>query len=93
SVAAGGLTATWLVDGSVIRVDSAVHGSVVRFNYTVPASGTHSVELRVTDSTPLTLARPQSSRIWTVQPGSNTLGVSIRGTGSGSVASNPVGIT
>ena len=93
SIAPGGLTATWLVDGSVSRIDNVVHGSVVRFDFPVPASGTHTVELRVTDSTPLTLTRPQTSRLWTVQPASTTLGVSIRGTGSGSVSSNPAGIT
>lgn len=49
--------------------------------------------MRVTDSTPLTLTRPQTSRVWTVQAASNTLGVSIRRTGSGSVSSNPAGIT
>ena len=92
SVAAGGLTATWLVDGNPVRVDAAVHGSLVRLDFAIPASGVHSVELRVTDSTPFTLARPQSSRVWTVQPAASTLGVSIAGLGSGSVTSSPAGI-
>ena len=74
------LTATWLVDGSVIRVDSAVHGGVVRFNYTVPASGAHSVELRVTDSTPpLTLGARRAPAHLDGAAGQQHAGVSIRG--------------
>ncbi len=92
SLAAGGLTATWLVDNVVSRVDATVHGATRSFTYQMPDNGTHTVELRVTDSTPFTIARPQRSRIWTLQGSApHTLSVNIMGTGSGSVSSNPTG--
>ncbi|MEO8101786.1 MAG: M64 family metallopeptidase [Betaproteobacteria bacterium] len=66
SLAASGLTATWLVDGNVIQVDPSAHGAQVGFSYLVPDAATHSVELRVSDSTPLVLVTPIRSQNWTV---------------------------
>lgn len=93
SLATGGLTATWLVDNVAVRVDATVHGATRSFTWRLPDAGTHSVELRVTDSTPFAITRPQRSRIWTVQGMANGLSVTTLGSGSGTVTSNPAGIS
>lgn len=67
SLAAGGLAYTWIVDGKTTKTGTSVHGAQQSFTYRVPDSGTHTVELRVSDSTPFTLTPPVRSRNWTVQ--------------------------
>ena len=92
SLSAAGLTATWLVNGNTARVVTSAHGTRETFTFQVPDTVAYTVELRVSDSTPATLVRPQRSRIWTVQGANASLTVSTQGTGTGTVTSTPAGI-
>ena len=67
SLAAGALTATWLVDNNPVQTQATVHGALQNFDYVVADSALHVVELRVSDSTPFLLDAKQRSRSWNVQ--------------------------
>ena len=93
SIAPGGLTATWLVDGSVSRIDNVVHGSVVRFDFPVPrqrhshgrAAGHRQHAAHADTPADVTAVDRAASEHYARRLD--------QGTGSGSVSSNPAGIT
>ncbi|MES2090535.1 MAG: fibronectin type III domain-containing protein, partial [Pseudomonadota bacterium] len=75
---AGGLTATWWVDGVQVKAVAAAHGQSPAFNYAVTDGLLHKVELKVRDNTRLVLETPVASKVWMVQgvasvPGTPTI--------------------
>ena len=76
SLATAGLAYAWLVDNASIRTGTSVHGATVDFTYRVPNAGSHTVELRVSDSTPSVLIPPVRSRTWTMQGVARTANLS-----------------
>ena len=62
-----GLTATWRVDGATVQTQPTTHGAIQSFNFVVPDTGSHTIELQVVDNTTFTLQRPTASRQWTVR--------------------------
>lgn len=65
-----GLTANWLVNGQSVKSSLSSHGALESNDIAIPASGTVSVALQVTDNTPLALDKPVSRADWTVSAGS-----------------------
>lgn len=92
-----GLAYTWLVNGVAKSSGIGVHGNQVSFSYRVPDAGPNTVELRVTERTPLMLSPPSRSHTWVVTSGvPNTkrlVTLGKIGTGTGSVNSNPSGLS
>jgi hypothetical protein len=92
-----GLAYTWLVNGVAKSSGIGVHGNPVNFSYRVLDAGPNTVELRVTEKTPLMLSPPSRSHTWVVTSGvPNTkrlVTLSKAGTGTGSVSSSPSGLS
>ncbi len=92
-----GLAYTWLVNGVAKSSGIGVHGNQVNFSYRVLDAGPNTVELRVTEKTPLMLSPPSRSHTWVVTSGvPNTkrlVTLSKAGTGTGSVSSSPSGLS
>ena len=88
-----GLAYTWLVNGVMQSSGIGVHGDQVSFSYRVLDAGPKTVELRVTERTPLMLSPPSRSHIWEVTSGvPNNYSLSISKSGIGIVTSSPAGI-
>ena len=92
-----GLAYTWLVNGVAKSSGIGVHGNQVNFSYRVLDAGPNTVELQVTEKTPLMLSPPSRSHTWVVTSGvPNTkrlVTLSKAGTGTGSVSSSPSGLS
>ncbi len=96
SLGAPGLTATWRVDGSPAQTNATASGALQTFTYAVPDTGTHTIELQVTDNTTFLLQAPTRSRQWTVTgtavnnvPGAPTLQSALGGNAQATLHFSP----
>jgi hypothetical protein len=60
------LTYAWLVDNVPAKTGNGNHNSVQTFSYTIPDTKSHTIVLRVTDTTNLLLQPKVSTQTWTV---------------------------
>lgn len=60
------LIATWGVNGQTVKTGRSAHGAIEQLELEIPASGSTSVTLQITDNTPLALDKPVSRAEWTV---------------------------
>lgn len=88
SASANTLSAQWIVDGVATSAGKGGNGAVVSLPYNIPDQNSHSVELRVSDSTPMLLNAQTRSRQWNFgapPPQAKRGGVDIDGDGKGEI--------